>query len=371
MTYKPKTTSTSRDPVGQVKELFNIPNPKKTPQLKCEAMGGRWDGSKCIMPTATLPSDKAQVSTKGVDLQTPEVFKNEQGRLSGTTIPGEGKYQYGGKNLTKEEYDAVKEKLGFTGGNTGRTFLGLAQEDVEKTSAAEIARGQIPEGAALAGTAAREQRDIRRKMALAQSAGQIDMETAMQVGEQEGIDWGQAFAAGTQQVVPSALGYGTLAAGGALAVNAIPGAGQVAYGGAVTLGAVAGAVKGFYSGVTNNIKSQKQDLVSGKSVELSQRKAAIKKYISAANANPARADEYNTAMNIELSLIRRDYNTLVKKGNEDLRFWGADATKEMIDYKIFFKSTEPTLILAMQNAILKPEPSRAYLDIGGETNEEI
>ena len=98
-----------------------------------------------------------------------------------------------------------------------------------------------------------------------------------------------------------------------------------------------------------------------KTKELAQRKTAVTNYISAANANPAQADIYVAAMNTELSLIRKDYNTLSKRGNEDLEFWGSDATTQLVDYEVFFESIEPALKLRMEQAVLKPDPTRAYL----------
>ena len=71
-------------------------------------------------------------------------------------------------------------------------------------------------------------------------------------------------------------------------------------------------------------------------------------------------------MNIELSLIRKDYNTLSKRGNEDLNFWGSDATPQLVEYEIFFEATEPSLKLKMEQAVLKPDPTRAYIDVGTE-----
>jgi len=71
-------------------------------------------------------------------------------------------------------------------------------------------------------------------------------------------------------------------------------------------------------------------------------------------------------MNIELSLIRKDYNQLVKKGEKDLVFWGEDATPQVADYEVFFESTQGALEERMRQAILKPDPTRAYLDVGAE-----
>jgi len=114
--------------------------------------------------------------------------------------------------------------------------------------------------------------------------------------------------------------------------------------------------------VMGNIKAQKGDLISGKKTELAQRQMAMKNYISAANANPADADQFMQAYQMEKALIRKDYNSLSKEASESLTLWGGqDGTPQLISYEIYFETIEPSLDLKMEQAILKPDPTRAYL----------
>ena len=65
---------------------------------------------------------------------------------------------------------------------------------------------------------------------------------------------------------------------------------------------------------------------------------------------------------MELTLVRKDYNSLNKEANEDLTlFGGQDGTPQLIAYEIFFQSVQPSMEIRMEQAILKPDPTRAYL----------
>ena len=87
-------------------------------------------------------------------------------------------------------------------------------------------------------------------------------------------------------------------------------------------------------------------------------------YISEANANQAGAEDFLLAYQIEKSLIRRDYNTLNALASEaGTLFGGQDGTAQIITYDVYFESVEPSLDFRMQEAILKPDPTRAYLSI--------
>ena len=290
---------------------------------KCESYGGQWDevSQKCIYPNED-------------DRDAPlETFTDPKtGRASGITTPD------------------------------GKTYLGLTASEVNKIAGAEQERAARPEGTAPVGTAAALQADIQRKINIAKQIGTIDYATAQQIEEQE-IDKSQALAAGVQDIIPSALAFGA----GGLALGGVAGAGvgsTVSAPVGAGLGFGVGAIKGFYQGITKNIKDQRTDLVSVKTKELKQRKTALNNYISAANANPAASDEMVQAFNVEKSLILRDYNTLIKRGNKDLNFWGSDATPQITDYEVFLESTLPSLEIRMDQAVLKPDPTRAYIDVG-------
>lgn len=310
---------------------------KSGAQMSCEANGGKWDpvNNVCIMPqpqpTPQPAADTGIQTPTEPTLTNPETFRDQQGNLSGITLPD------------------------------GKTFLGLSPDDVNKIAGREAERTAQPLGTSPVGTAAAAQADMQRKIQTAQNIGNIDLATVQQM-EAEGLNVKEYLAAGGQGAVKSALGYGAAgAAAGALG-------GPVGAGVGAAVGVTAGLVKGFYSDVTSNIKSQRNDLVTTKTKQLKQRKTAIQNYISAANANPAAADDYIAAANIEFSLIRRDYNTLLLESEKNLEFWGGDATPQLVDYEVYFESTEPALISRLQQAVLKPDPTRAYIDIG-ETSE--
>lgn len=308
-----------------------------TPQEKCEAKGWFWDvvNNVCIDPEKQKQEQEVEKKEMPkVEPSTPEVYTAKKGgELSGIELDGQ-------------------------------TYLGLSPEDVQQMAGRKIEKTTIPEGAELVGTAQAQAEERRRKILLAGQVGQIDFELASQL-EAQGISVKEAIAAGMQGINPVSVGAGIVTGAAAGSAGAIPTAGlsipaTAAIGGGVTLAA------GFYSDVQSNIKSQRKDLVTAKTKELKQRKTSIQNYISAANANPANADEYLAAMKIEKSLIRRDYNTLIQKGDENLKFWGDDATTQIAEYDVFFESVEPSLDLRMEQAILKPDPSRAYLSIGDE-----
>lgn len=311
---------------------------------QCLARGGKWDeaSQRCIMPQSqttdntTTPTNapttptNAEPQNKDIPMNAPEIIKDEEtGKMTGIRMPD------------------------------GKTFLGMSPEEIKIFMQKYNSDTQLPEGANPAGTARRAYNDMQRKIQLAQQVGMIDMGTAMQA-EDLGINWKEAGLSGLSNIVPSAIGYGIAGAGaGAFAggIGAVPGA---------VIGATAGLVKGFYSGVTGNIKAQKGDLISGKVTELQRRQTALQNYISAANANPAAAEEMMKAYNIEKALIRKDYNTLMKEANEDLTYWGGeDGTSQLIQYEVFFESIEPALDMKMQQAILKPNPANAYIPMGG------
>lgn len=304
--------------------------PKSSAQTECEAKGGRWDSNTntCILPEPTSnladapksePNPPAPQGTITIDADT--------GKPSGF-INSEGKFVKAGK------------------------------ADIDK-----LVGRQREEAAQLEGATTTEQLiQQRRKLALAKNVGQIDFELASQL-EEQGINVRELLHAGVQGIDLKAAAIAAGAGGAAGASAAIPTAGlsipvtaAIAGGGTLVLD--------FFNDVRKNIKDQRQDLVRVKTKELRQRKTAMNNYIQAANMNPAEAEDFILAYNIEKSLVMRDYNTLIKRGNEDLEFWGTDATPQIVEYEVFFDSVQPSLDTRMQQAILKPEPTRAFLPLG-------
>ena len=305
---------------------------KPSPQEECEAGGWIWNEElqSCDNPNVQ---------------PIPEALKKER-------PPQVSSVHY------EEAY--VDNKQGRVYERDNKSFI-IPPKDAEALSAKnELVQSQQRQEAQIS---AQEQFvAMQRKVSIAKQIGLIDFATAQSL-EEEGIDVGQAIAAGLQNVVPSALGFGAAAGGaGLLGGPAAP----VTAPAAAAIGVGVGSITGFYKGVTQNIKDQRTDLVTTKTKELKQRKASIMNYISAANANPAGALDMVHAFNVEKSLIMRDYNTLVKRGNEDLNFWGSDATPQIVEYNVFFDSMLPSLELRMQEAVAKPDPTRAYIDLGDQ-----
>lgn len=279
------------------------------------------DAEKATKMDATGKSGAMIESEEIGNLGTPEVFRDEDtGKLSGFTD------------------------------TTGKTILSN-QNEVRALANVALDKATNPAGTQAAGTQATAQADMRRKLNMASAVGQIDLVTAQQA-EEQGLNVEEFLRAGLGKAGETAVTFGVTAgvAGSIGGVGVATGIG----------GTAVGAITGFFKGVTDNIKTQRKDLVNVKTKELKQRKTAVNNYISAANANPAAAEEYVQAMNIELSLIRRDYNTLVQDGDANLVFWGSDATPQLVEYEVFFESTEPSLLIRMEQAVLKPDPTRAY-----------
>jgi len=341
----PTAPTTIRDDATIAAPSSKLPDVPKTPKEKkkaaedkkikaCYEAGGKWDAVnlKCVFPKAEITEgEEAEVSPALTPAGTLETFGDvDTGRTTGIVTPG------------------------------GETFLGdISQDELSNIAEIEAQKAAIPENIAPVGTAAAIQKEAIKKLNLASQVGKIDFATAMELDEL-GINWKEAFLAGTSSIVPSALTYGgTAAAAGAVATAPAGGAGAVPAG---AIGAAVGVIKGFYSGVSSNIKAQKGDLISGKRTELTARQKAMKNYISAANANSADADEFLQAYIMEKSLIRQDYNSLNKEANEaGTLFGGQDGTAQIIAYDVYFESVEPSLDLRMEQAILKPDPTRAYL----------
>ncbi len=308
-----------------------LPKDERTPQQKCEDKGGFWDAERGVCLLVKKP-EKPPEEVPEVPSALETFTDPRTGRTSGITTPG------------------------------GKTFLGLSPEEVQQVATGEQERVARPEGTAPVGTARILAEEQRRKISLAQNVGFIDAELASQL-EEQGLNVKEFLAAGTQQAIKSALAFGATGAGVGLVAG--PGA-PVTVPAAGAIGAGIGIVKGFIEGVAANIKDQRQDLVTVKTKELRQRKTALNNYIQAANMNPAEAETYILAYNIEKSLIIRDYNTLVKRGNKDLEFWGTDATPQIVEYEVFFESVQPSLDIRMEQAVLKPEPTRAFISLGEE-----
>ena len=310
---------------------------KSNAQKRCEFRGGVWDEAT---KTCSVPETEPGFG---------EVEPKEEIQPTPPSPPG--------TVVTDAETGEVK---GFI--NSQGNFVKASKADVQLRISRDQEERAFQEATTTTEQFAEQQRDIAGKLKLASQVGQIDFVLASQLDDM-GINWKEAFLAGTGKIdivsIGAAAGAGAFAGGAA----AIPTAGL----GPAAVAAIAAggtAISQFYKGVQENIKAQKGDLLSGKRTELKQRQRAMMNYISAANANPAAADEMVLAYNIEKSLVRSDYLSLSHEASEALTlFGGQDGTPQLIAYEIFFESVEPSLDLRMEEAVLKPDPTRAYLSV--------
>ena len=286
------------------------------------------DVAKLDRPRPVRPQENVIPPT---ELEQPEVFRKQEGeetlgRQSGIKLPD------------------------------GRTFLGLSPDDVAKIAGKELEKETLPEGTALVGTQRIQEAEIRRKIALAKTIGVIDFATAQQI-EEQGLNVRELVSAGFQNIdlkIPAvAIAAGLSAAPATRGISALGGLGIA--GGSI--------INDFQKGVRANIKSQRSDLVSLKPRELKARKQAIQNFITVANMNPVEADDMVANMALEETLIRNDLNTLIHESESNLVFWGSDATLEIAAYDVFFESVLPSLQDRMNQAVLKPDPTRAFIPL--------
>ena len=98
-------------------EQQGIFTPKKTPEQKCKDRGGKWDGTRCVMPTSNKEDVEEQQAEK--DLQ---IMRESSG------------FQIGNRKVTKEEYYRIKSQIpGTEGGSRG----GIVTEE-DKAIAASL-----------------------------------------------------------------------------------------------------------------------------------------------------------------------------------------------------------------------------------------
>ncbi len=264
-------------------------------QLRCEAQGGTWDpvNKVCILPTKEPePAKQADIQKTPVQPSSPEVFRNQQGELSGFTDP-----------------------------RTGQTFLGASPEEVRRATGDILQKTQLPEGTQLVGTAQSQAEEQQR---LQQIAGQVGQVGPLTAAEQADINLSQALTAGAARVLPGLAGG---AAAGAV-VGGVPSAGIGAPLGAA-VGAAAGAVTGFTSGVLSNIKEQQRGELQAADVELKNARTNMRQLAMLATQDPANADIYVSQYKDQLTRVHQarrqtqaevagDFNAFMEDGREQL-----------------------------------------------------
>jgi len=250
---------------------------------------------------------KEQLSNTGESKASgqTEVFRNEQGRLSGVTLPD------------------------------GRTFLGLSPAEVNKIVEQQKQIKQTPDGAVEVGAQRKLERQQQAQVQTAGSVGLTPQQIALtQAGAQEApIDKGQAISAGIANIVPSLIGG---AAGGA-AIGAIGGGGVGAIPGAA-IGAVGGLLTGFFNGVRSNIKSQQSGQIQSTTKVLSSAKTNMRQLAILAAQDPANAPSYVEAYNQQLAQVYRAQAKLKLETAGNLNKFMDDGTTQLADFDLFIQA---------------------------------
>lgn len=277
----------------------------KQAQASCRAQGGQWDPStrSCIMPKPEPP--KPQVSE--VPKEQDNIFRNEQGNISGVTMGG-------------------------------KTYLGLGPKDVENMLKAKQEKQQggpatqaFETGAVASQQAATQQAISQQAIAdLGLSPTQIQ---AIQSGLVEApIDYQQALTAGAANIIPSAIG-------GALGGAAV---GAVGTGGAASVplavaGGIGGLVTGLFKGVMSNIKKQQSGNISASQDVLTNAKTNMKRLSSIAAKDPSNAAMYVEAYNMQLAQVYKAQAQIKLETNGNLNKFMEDGTDILSDFDLFLQ----------------------------------
>jgi len=245
MAFTPPTFGTQiTDPSTQWNKQQEEEQKKRDEQdrINCINSGGKWDkvNKTCSVPfekqtnplNINLPK-KPETSEKAprVKLTTPEVLKNNKGRTSGITLPGEGQYAIPtGKILpngsqetrkaTLEEYNNYRQSLGLGPTAEGRTYGGLKPDEVRQMAEAYQKKTALPAGTVPAGTA-QQQADIQ----FALENQPLNYPTSQPVPEMV-VNRRQAIEQAAAQVGLglASVGGGALLAGGTAGAGTVPGA---------------------------------------------------------------------------------------------------------------------------------------------------
>ena len=294
---------------------------KPTPEEEAAKMS--FLGGQTLVPKLFTPSSGRPISPE--EIKSPQVFRDEQGRLSGVELPG------------------------------GKVFLGLNPKDVKKIIQDFKEERELPEGAVDVGTASELKRRRQLGTELAARIGQLSPGILEQIQRGE-IDIGQILGGGAAAAIPGIAGG---AATGALAGSVVPGAGTVV--GAIG-GAIVGGVGAFIVGARSSLKSQKQGNIQAGAGALADGEMNLRKFITAANRDPSNAAEYQALFNEQLSYIERDYGILKLDTQGFLKdLSGADGTPQLANYQRFYDISRDFYIEQMQTALLNPNPNKSLI----------
>ena len=274
---------------------------QKTEKQKCEDQGGTWDEATktCILVKKEQQPDTTEQAPK-VDPALETFSSSETGRASGITLPD------------------------------GRTFLGLSPEEVQQVATGEQERIARPEGTAPVGTAQKQaDQQFQFQQSLSQ-LGKVDPTTLeLQKIQQAGIDWGQAWTAGTMGSAPSIVQTAAAGAvGGALAGGGTP----------ASIGlAVIGAAVAVWRGMQSNIKEQQRGEIGATSADLQAGQLKMRQFAMAASRDPYHADYYIQLYNNEKASLFISQRQLQTEVTGNLNKWMDDGRVQLAKYNDFLK----------------------------------
>ena len=296
--------------------------PELTPKQKCEARGGIWNEERqvCILPK----KEEAQpLEVPKVTPTTPEVFRDQQGELSGI-VKGE------------------------------QTFLGLSPAEVNQIAQRNLEKTQLPAGTAPVGTAQAAATQQALGQQLAGQVGQIQPSTGI---TPTGADVGAAFTQGVIGSIPSAIRQaGTFAVGAAV----IGGAATAPAGGlgaipAAAIGAAVGFVSGITQGMISEMRGQRTDNTNAQQRVLDEGKQTLKDWSTLAKADPANREFYLSQFNIQLQQIQDAHVQMLTDTNADVAKFES-AIPNLAEFNSFYSigGERDALVNDMQNSLLTP-----------------
>lgn len=285
-----------------------------------------------------VSSDLTQQATPKIN--TPEVQRDETGKLSGLTFPD------------------------------GRILNNLKPSEVRELAAKYQSSRSLPEGTQEQGTAQKQFEAEQRANQLLQMQQQQQMiQPDLSTVQDAKPDVGQALGAGLVGAIPGLIGVGAGAALSATGVGSVAGI-PIATAGALSF---AGALTGFIANIRNNLKSQQTDEFTADQAALTKGERYLRALVTDTNQNPQNAAENIRYFYQTLDMIDAAHAKTWKDSQEDLnRFLGNDGTEQLARFEAFDNTMRQYYIAQFQAALISPSNTKILInndDLAGFENE--